>query len=1600
MKEKMYITGAPVGATPKYINPIEPKFIMNFLLDYLVSSTKKNKILQVLIQDGWEKVDAGGLSLQSGYHESITMTDLNALSTAEQQIAIENLTSAGWLNKNNEWINPRTPDNKIFKIEKNTLLLIQSRSFIRKIVLQLTTYGWQVNNNGDLVWPYEKVHSYLPPKMVTQIKSLCPAILDSLLESGWVCRPAGYWQPGKARSPYLPITPEKIIEECHLSLREGAAIVHIHTRDTSDKQTYYIPGLGATLSISAQTNHIDIDQYDKIIPAILEQDPSGIINLSTSVRGDKVDFDSPLRRAHLKPYSVRKIVPDSASFSPGHILFQTGGGYDNPPTFINKQFNHFKTYGIRPEVEVFNNTILNNIVTTYKTSLLAAGTPPLFMLVAGVDQHKKDSNTSTIVDDSLIPIEIHQRISELLQEDNSISHTDAVNLAVEYLLPIVNKIRQHFHQAKISILMPGLMQSILVETALQLKLNGIRVGLEDALTVSDKRVPGGIRKALGTYEQVRAIRLALEARGVVIATSEQLRDTLGIPREDIRVFHAVIAALKPYTANVCNISSMPKASIVLSILAPLAKEYYRRENVFIAEIMRYLEKSTYDIHSLSQKIQNSVRDYGLYFRLFIEEKDRYFDHAHLTFPDIYTPQAINFIRELLHERHHLTTVLDEAINQYSRTLQLPSLSNASYKIALDQFKEPALRFLEYLISIPCRYNVNRTDVTHLEIRQHPNYSAIMAILFNAIHELTLSLRKKSNADTKIDGLVWYVTENTDHEKITPIKESDLAETISQIDWVVLPSTPTTHYPLGLKLSTGLTNAFYRFLTQNMTESNHTTLKLLSMTHSGLDANGEPIIESSMLYSRFALNTDRSGNFSSYSASLIYDRLLLPRLVEHPSQLAYTSRGQVIRDKDGLPLYQDGRKAKRISYDTINRFPLLKLLAHSSGITTAQQLDNLIHHDACKLGFSIVEQRAFFKRILVISFASASDIHLHHLGSNVIDITAFNDIRSLAGTTTRDYLIEASESKKYVEETLKKMRLNANAPKYDYAHAIPTWMTGEQGKILVRLKNVFLIDDPARLHDGHSIKRYLECSPIWLRKWFTMIHNAPKSFGANDIILYLQKMNGKIELSSLKPKPLKIAIIGMGCSGTFVLQMLAKYFKKNDNVEILLFEKSSQMGAGLPYGEQFNDDSFILNMESSLLSGNPDNRGEFRSWLKKMLGISKNKIPLHVERKYMGMYLEALVKSALALLQEKNISYTIIQDTVSNIIKNKNNYCLITQVRQYETDRIVLATGHLPKISPFPNEKKYIANPYHSLDELKKIPQSANVGILGSKLTAVDIAILLRHHGIKRMAMFSKSGRLPLVCRERSPNHTISTPTIPNKWTLLAFWKEIKKRMRLQDVTYPGFINCKDEHIRLALEIQQADTPQHWQICLDESKEIVDKYWSKLALFQKNLFLSKYKGLWMSYRHPMPIQNAININEMLKAGELQIHANYRSVTPLPTSDAFKIELHNTSFQVDYIIDATGTPSDLRCIDSPLIHNLLNSGFITQHEIGGIELNTETHELKNMTGVFAIGQLTWGKIFYVSAMERLLKHACTISSHLVSSLHTEAIVPVEYIQENAG
>jgi uncharacterized protein (DUF849 family) len=488
----IFITAAPTGSMPRYLNPKEPKYISQSLIQ-----TEPSFAAAIQQNKGWEKIQAGGLVISE---TTVIPLDSHLLKTsfsADSKIGLTQiLDDTGLINDHDTLRYHSSCSPPSSTILGELLGKIATKSTLIKLVLHLTSQGWE-GEDRNLVWKHGPVESFISPDIVQLLHDA--GVICEFVAVGWVSVGPGYFQHSKGTTPYLPITPEAIIIEATAAAKEGASILHLHTRERGDMSTWEVPWTNLSIKLGCQTNKIVAEDYDIIIPHLRASAPLAVLNVSASVRGAG-NVDSAVRRAHLKRYPPNSVAPEICTMSPAEVLFQSGGGYQNTPEFLKDQLESCEMNNIRPEIELFNRTILEKTLGSFKPQLLKVGVPPILMLVAGIDQHRRVEGSDALEDDSLIPVQDRKKIFSLIQAGKI---EDALDLTTKILAPIVDEIREKLPEAKLSILFPGLMHVLLARVALKLSLDGVRIGLEDGLNVADPFV------SLSLYSNVILLSIQL-----------------------------------------------------------------------------------------------------------------------------------------------------------------------------------------------------------------------------------------------------------------------------------------------------------------------------------------------------------------------------------------------------------------------------------------------------------------------------------------------------------------------------------------------------------------------------------------------------------------------------------------------------------------------------------------------------------------------------------------------------------------------------------------------------------------------------------------------------------------------------------------------------------------------------------------------------------------------------------------------------------------------------------------------------------------------------------------------------------------------------------
>jgi 3-keto-5-aminohexanoate cleavage enzyme len=159
--------------------------------------------------------------------------------------------------------------------------------------------------------------------------------------------------PRKSHTPHVPITAEEIAADALLCEQAGASVLHIHTRDDD------------------QNPSDDPERFADVVRALSGRTRL-ILQISTGGRAG-VGLESRQQRL--------AVGGEMASLTTGSVNFPNSA-YVNPPDLVEALAEEMKRLSIKPEIEVFDLSMLFNAIALMERGLIQ---PPLhFNFVMGL----------------------------------------------------------------------------------------------------------------------------------------------------------------------------------------------------------------------------------------------------------------------------------------------------------------------------------------------------------------------------------------------------------------------------------------------------------------------------------------------------------------------------------------------------------------------------------------------------------------------------------------------------------------------------------------------------------------------------------------------------------------------------------------------------------------------------------------------------------------------------------------------------------------------------------------------------------------------------------------------------------------------------------------------------------------------------------------------------------------------------------------------------------------------------------------------------------------------------------------------------------------
>lgn len=291
---------------------------------------------------------------------------------------------------------------------------------------------------------------------------------------------------------------------------------------------------------------------------------------------------------------------------------------------------------------------------------------------------------------------------------------------------------------------------------------------------------------------------------------------------------------------------------------------------------------------------------------------------------------------------------------------------------------------------------------------------------------------------------------------------------------------------------------------------------------------------------------------------------------------------------------------------------------------------------------------------------------------------------------------------------------------------------------------------------------------------------------------------------------------------------------------------------------------ILNMQPNTKGIYADDPARFTRWIRTHFPNLKGNSfpPRHVYGVYLSSVLDGVAKDATQL----GVTFRVVNDEATDL-GPVDDHLEIVQARgtKIQTSYVVLAFGEFPAtVHPeLVGSPGFFSSPW-PLRRLESILFGASVSILGSGLTALDVAIFLTENGHKGPVTFvSRNVRLPKGSRYRfaisATLHTASLARDVETFEGEALGKVLSTIKReVESLDIDTCYECAE------------DRAVSWQSVVRATAPVIERYWNCMTLKEREDFLRDHMSIWLKYRHAMPVENARKVLPLWK------NANFESL----------------------------------------------------------------------------------------------------------------------------
>jgi uncharacterized NAD(P)/FAD-binding protein YdhS len=423
----------------------------------------------------------------------------------------------------------------------------------------------------------------------------------------------------------------------------------------------------------------------------------------------------------------------------------------------------------------------------------------------------------------------------------------------------------------------------------------------------------------------------------------------------------------------------------------------------------------------------------------------------------------------------------------------------------------------------------------------------------------------------------------------------------------------------------------------------------------------------------------------------------------------------------------------------------------------------------------------------------------------------------------------------------------------------------------------------------------------------------------------------------------VAIIGAGASGTLTAVQFARI--AGSNARGALIDAGARAARGLAYGTPYG--AHLLNVPAARMSAFPDDPDHFLRWLRTRDASAAG--TTFAPRALYGDYLASLLAD-----EETHRRVTRVGGTAIGLTHGGTDWTIhLHDGRTITARAVVLALGNLPPSDPLhlggdpPSE--YVRDPWGPGAAIG-LEHDAPVLLIGSGLTAIDVAVALRHEGHRGpILMLSRHARLP------QPHAAVTPAPLAELPAAFASPRGALRWVR-----------------------SRIETGEEWRAVVDSLRPHTVDIWRGWTLAQRATFLRHLKNLWDVHRHRAAPEVLAHLDADLLRGRITA---MRSV-----GDAIVVETSEPrTLTVARVINCTGPACDYARLDLPLVVQMRRAGWLTPDPL---RLGIETADDGRLIGadgrpvdnLYTLGPLRRPALWESTAIPEIRQQAAELALRL--------------------